>query len=238
MARPMPVLPLVGSTRVSPGLMVPRRSASSTMASAMRSLTEPPGLSDSILATTSAAPSGTTWLSRTIGVPPITSRTLFAMPCCLLISDDVTAAGLTDTTVARGQVRDRYALQHPDHGLLHVLPHAALGAAAGTRASAALAEAIDRHDRAFQRLNDLADANVIGLADEDMAALRAADAADEAGAPQGSQELLQVRLRDILPRGDLAALSRARLVAMVHQLNECANAVVAFGGDSQISFLK
>ena len=40
----MPVLPLVGSTTVAPGLSTPRRSASSTIASAMRSLTLPPGI--------------------------------------------------------------------------------------------------------------------------------------------------------------------------------------------------
>src|SRR5438046_1842003 len=48
----MPVLPLVGSTIVAPGLSTPRRSASSSIATAMRSLTLPPGLSDSSFATT------------------------------------------------------------------------------------------------------------------------------------------------------------------------------------------
>jgi hypothetical protein len=44
MARPMPVLPEVGSMMVPPGLSAPRASAASTMDSAMRSLIEPPGL--------------------------------------------------------------------------------------------------------------------------------------------------------------------------------------------------
>ena len=43
-ARPTPVLPAVASTIVSPGRRTPRRSASSTIASAMRSFTLPPGL--------------------------------------------------------------------------------------------------------------------------------------------------------------------------------------------------
>ena len=48
----MPVLPLVGSTIVAPGLSDASRSASSIIASAIRSFTLPPGLSDSSLAST------------------------------------------------------------------------------------------------------------------------------------------------------------------------------------------
>jgi hypothetical protein len=50
-ARPVPVLPLVGSTIVPPGFSLPSRSAASTRAIAARSLIEPPGLSASIFAT-------------------------------------------------------------------------------------------------------------------------------------------------------------------------------------------
>ncbi len=50
MASAMPVLPEVASTIVSPGLISPRASASRTIASASRSLTEPPGLKLSTLA--------------------------------------------------------------------------------------------------------------------------------------------------------------------------------------------
>src|SRR4029453_2644328 len=50
MASPAPVLPLVGSTIVPPGLSWPERSARSTMASPMRSLTDPPGFRYSTLA--------------------------------------------------------------------------------------------------------------------------------------------------------------------------------------------
>jgi hypothetical protein len=49
MARPMPVLPLVASTTVWPGFSVPRRSASSMMLSASRSLTDAAGLKNSAL---------------------------------------------------------------------------------------------------------------------------------------------------------------------------------------------
>ena len=44
MARPTPVLPEVGSMIVAPGARAPVDSAASIMASAMRSLIEPPGL--------------------------------------------------------------------------------------------------------------------------------------------------------------------------------------------------
>src|SRR3954468_16387928 len=77
-ASPMPVLPLVGSTIVPPGFSRPASSAASTMRTAMRSLTEPPGLTNSTFASTSGASgprSRVTLLSRTSGVPPIRSRT-------------------------------------------------------------------------------------------------------------------------------------------------------------------
>ena len=44
MAKPIPVLPLVGSMRVAPGLIMPCFSASTIMLRQMRSLTLPPGL--------------------------------------------------------------------------------------------------------------------------------------------------------------------------------------------------
>src|SRR5713101_866863 len=75
MARPIPVLPLVGSTTVAPRLSAPRRSASSIMATAIRSLTLPPGFSDSILARTAAPSLLGSRLSFTSGVPPTTSST-------------------------------------------------------------------------------------------------------------------------------------------------------------------
>jgi len=49
MASPIPVLPLVASTTVCPGAIVPRRSASSMMLTASRSFTEASGLKYSAL---------------------------------------------------------------------------------------------------------------------------------------------------------------------------------------------
>lgn len=63
----MPVLPLVASTTVCPGLSAPLRSASSITARASRSLTEPSGLKASIL-THSSMPAGASLPILTTGV--------------------------------------------------------------------------------------------------------------------------------------------------------------------------
>src|SRR5688572_25553856 len=73
MARPMPVLPLVASITVCPGLSLPVRSASSITPSASRSFTEPSGLKASIF-TYRSAPGGASLPIFTTGVLPIVSR--------------------------------------------------------------------------------------------------------------------------------------------------------------------
>src|SRR4051812_11646075 len=76
----MPVLPLVASTIVvRPGSMMPSASAASIIATPIRSLTEPPGLSISSLAN-SSAPSGAIRVSWTIGVRPTWSAMLIGIP--------------------------------------------------------------------------------------------------------------------------------------------------------------
>ena len=74
MARPVPVLPDVGSTMVPPGLSLPSRSAASMSATATRSLIEPPGLSDSTLATSCGVRPAPRRDRRTSGVSPMASR--------------------------------------------------------------------------------------------------------------------------------------------------------------------
>jgi hypothetical protein len=75
----MPVLPLVASTIVVlPGSIRPSRSAASIIATPIRSLTEPPGLSISSLAKT-CAPWGARRASCTIGVRPTWSAMLIGM---------------------------------------------------------------------------------------------------------------------------------------------------------------
>src|SRR4051794_30371809 len=72
MARPMPVLPEVGSMMVPPGLSFPVFSASSTIESAMRSLIEPPGFARSLFTHTSLEPKRR--LRRITGVLPMVAR--------------------------------------------------------------------------------------------------------------------------------------------------------------------
>src|SRR3954447_26781091 len=74
MARPVPVLPEVGSMIVPPGRRRPSRSAASIIRRATRSLIDPPGLKTSILATSRQRSPGSNRLSRTIGVSPMVSR--------------------------------------------------------------------------------------------------------------------------------------------------------------------
>src|SRR6185312_3845193 len=74
----MPVLPAVPSTSVSPGLILPARSADSIIDRPMRSLIEPPGLAFSSLKNSSQTPASRR-CALTIGVLPISSSTLLLM---------------------------------------------------------------------------------------------------------------------------------------------------------------
>ena len=69
------MLPDVGSTMVPPGRSSPDRSAASIMAMAGRSLTLPPGLVVSSLATTAVGSPALNRPSRTSGVFPTRSST-------------------------------------------------------------------------------------------------------------------------------------------------------------------
>src|SRR4051794_3229359 len=73
MARPVPVLPEVGSTIVPPGRSSPSRSAASIIAIAARSLIEPPGLRASTLATICGVSPAPRRDRRTSGVSPMAS---------------------------------------------------------------------------------------------------------------------------------------------------------------------
>ena len=76
-AKPMPVLPEVGSIKVEPGLMIPRFKKSLTMYKAARSLTDPAGLNISNLRRMSALRFKWAFrrLRRTNGVLPMSSMT-------------------------------------------------------------------------------------------------------------------------------------------------------------------
>src|SRR3977135_935267 len=79
MASAMPVLPLVASIRVSPGLMSPRFSASTIIDKAGRSLTEPAGLLPSSLASITLLGLPTRCRSCTSGVLPTVSSMVLYM---------------------------------------------------------------------------------------------------------------------------------------------------------------
>ena len=70
-----PVLPLVPSTIVPPGLSEPSRSARSMIGRPIRSFTDPPGLYISAFAQTGVRMPRVTCVSRISGVQPIVSRT-------------------------------------------------------------------------------------------------------------------------------------------------------------------
>ena len=75
------MLPEVGSTSVPPGFSLPSRSAASIIASAGRSLIEPPGFMNSTFATSGVRRSGSKRESLTSGVSPIRSRTESWISC-------------------------------------------------------------------------------------------------------------------------------------------------------------
>src|SRR5262245_35860436 len=76
----MPVLPLVGSISVTPGLILPSRSAASIIAFAMRSLTLHSGFMFSSLARTVATHPSVTFRSCTSGVFPMHCVMSFLIP--------------------------------------------------------------------------------------------------------------------------------------------------------------
>src|SRR5262245_59584328 len=123
----MPVLPLVGSTIVPPGLSTPRRSASSTMATAMRSLTLPAGLCDSIFATTTAPPGRGKRLSRTIGVRPTSSSTdpaivVISPPSVIELDVVHRAGGGPALCRLRLELAERELINHLRHGVADAAP--------------------------------------------------------------------------------------------------------------------
>src|SRR5690242_11975897 len=132
----MPVFPDVGSTMVSPGFNSDASSAASIIARAIRSLTLPPGFKDSILPSSSAPPEGVTRESLTIGVLPMRSRTLSAMPPRRAapgsrrteVSDDIAATYPVVFHLSLGEVRNGDAIEDLPGGFLDVVPDLVRGA--------------------------------------------------------------------------------------------------------------
>src|SRR5438477_1872402 len=161
----MPVFPDVGSTIVSPGFSRPADSAASIIASAIRSLTLPPGFKDSILPSSSAPPTGVTRASRTIGVLPIRSSTLSAMPSCLvatvslrIVSDDIAPAYPVILHLARGEIADRYSIEDLLGRFLDVMPDFVRRPAL----IALVVEVRHRRERPLQRADHIAQPHFFG----------------------------------------------------------------------------
>src|SRR5689334_18449744 len=195
----MPVLPLVGSTMMErPGVILPSRSAASIMARAMRSLTEPPGFSCSHLAHTVAAPSASPprLCRRTMGVPPIRSRTLAEASRSL-----VTVHSYEVHRLLRGapldQVAQRDLVEACGHLARQVAPEGAVHL---------VGFAVDRKqllDRALQGPHDVAEPNRFGSAGQVIATPWTSPRVHQARAFELLKNLLEIALRDVLAPGDI-----------------------------------
>src|SRR5215813_3948720 len=227
MASPIPVLPLVGSTIVPPGLSAPVRSASSIIASAMRSFTLPPGLRDSTLATTAAPPGLGSLRRRTRGVPPMSSSTESWIVMGLSIkcgTSDVVHRPRAAPPLAR--LRHQFAERHPiDHlrdGLGNLEPELReVGGGVGLKRRASpLHRAQDRPDRDVARIpRQMVPAGGAALGNE------------EPGALERQEYLLEIALRNRLPLGDLLDGNQSAL-ALQREIEHRLDRVLAFGGDS------
>src|SRR5208283_2553460 len=103
-ASAMPVLPDVASMSVSPGSIVPRLSASTTIDSAGRSLTEPAGLLPSSLASSTLLVAPGRRCSRTSGVlPTVSSMVWYTMPFFALAGAHATPRAMLSAAWGRGK---------------------------------------------------------------------------------------------------------------------------------------
>ena len=92
-----------------------------------------------------------------------------------------------------------------------------------------LAAALSGIELVFCGGNDLGDADFVSTHRQNIAAAGAAHAADQPGAAQLAEKLLQIRERNVLPLADGAELYRA--VLGVHgQIDHGGNGKAAFGG--------
>src|SRR3990172_2227344 len=220
-ARPIPVLPEVGSTTVSPGFSRPSRSASSIMARAMRSLTLPPGFTDSSFPRTMAHPDLTSRRSGTSGVSPMSSSALDtnramlmspqawvrACPVARLPARPIAAPpsprgsdlvgdplfGLRPDPVA--DIRQRRVIHNSRDGVPHLGPDIAecAGGLLGTMLpEVLLGHAEDGCDGSVHRPEDLAQGNLSRRLGHVIPPVHASLARQDAGPLQGQEQLLQV----------------------------------------------
>ena len=101
-------------------------------------------------------------------------------------------------------------------------------ARAHDRAVGRLGDALDRRDRALQRLDDLGHRDLAGGAREQVAAARAAARVDQAGLAQARDEVLEIGERQPVVLGDLRQRDRL-LAGAPSELDHHAHAVLGLG---------
>src|SRR5262245_5906716 len=254
MARPMPVLPLVGSTTVAPGLSTPRRSASSIIPTAVRSLTLPPGLSDSIFPSTTAPPAFGRRLSRTSGVPPTTSSTdaaTFGLPTAaafrwVMAPNPIGNAGSprkkgSDAIHRLGgrptlrrvslEILERRAIHDGVAGIGHRAPQEReISPNLSARRSSLRTDA----RAALDGTEHGADCNLLGRLGETIAPRGAASRVEEAGTLEAEQDLLEVPLGNPLSLRDVLDGLQCFAVVGQRQVEHRLDGVLALGGHRHV----
>src|SRR6056297_106156 len=114
----MPVFPAVPSTMTPPGRRSPRVSASRTMPSAARSLTEPPGFMNSALPRISQPVCSDAARSRIRGVSPMASRTVPRTLIC--VASFLMADSVADLMAESGQLVGLVFVGQRHHDLVQV----------------------------------------------------------------------------------------------------------------------
>src|SRR5215467_2524353 len=254
MASPMPVLPLVGSTTVAPGLRRPRRSASSIMLTAIRSFTLPPGLSDSIFARTTPPPGFGSRLRRTSGVPPTTSSTEAAMRgrTSVAVFRWVMATnpiGNDSSPVKKGsdvihrlgrfpalgrvppQVLERGAVHHRVHRFRHRAPQIRQVPAGVGRRAPRWASGPTEPGTSLHGAKERAHGDLLGSFGEAVATRRTEARVEEACALEGEKHLLQIALRNALTARDVLDRLQRFAVVRQRQVEHRLDSVLPFGGD-------
>ena len=102
--------------------------------------------------------------------------------------DGIATASLHELALTSGEIADGDAVEDLLRCALYFVPDLV----GGTALVAFVVEVGDGREGAFEGLDDLGEADLLGGADEGVAALRAADAADEAGLAEGGEKLIEV----------------------------------------------
>jgi hypothetical protein len=109
--------------------------------------------------------------------------------------------------------------------------HGAGGPPVGAFVRRRLVDELVRHHRAFQSGDDIAQRQLARITGELVAAVRTSDAVDNADSSEAAQQLIEIRLGDLLTRRDFSALNWA-LAITAGKFNDGVGAVIAAHGES------